>query len=337
MNITLTITYQSSLAAAMRDFVRSKKLAGYDYDQPARKLKVFDSFLVDTGFCGQRLHREIIEDYIAASRKAQLHPNALYARVSIVRQFSRYLAHDNPDSYVIASMPVSQAPNRRPYLYSRQEIHQLMEAANNLQPKPAHPLRPHTFSTLIGLLYACGLRLGEALSLRGEHIDCQRQRLFIHQGKFGKDRWVAISESTVEALANHLNRSRKAVCTRGKQAPLLADGAGKELGQHTVRAVYRKLLSECQISRNTSLKTGVNSQSQPCLHDLRHTFAVERLLEAYATGKDPNALLPVLATYMGHRNISSTQVYLHTTEELRQETSKRFGAYARPFIPTTHY
>lgn len=335
MNITLTIAYDSSLGTSMEDFIRSKKLQGYDYDGSAEILKVFDRFLVHKSFRSQRISREILEDYIAESRQAGLHANALYQRVLSVSQFSRYLAQSDPESYAIEKMPVSQVPNRPPYLYSRNEIHQLLEAAKELKPTPENPLRPHTYTTLLGLLYVSGLRLGEALSLSQEDVDCQRQRLFIRKGKFGKDRWVPISESTAEVLADYFSRRQKAACARGKQAVLFVDSKGKKLAQNTVRATFWRLLETCQISRNDTSQSNAKSQIRPRLHDLRHTFAVERLREAYQEGKDPNALLPVLATYMGHCKITGTQVYLHATEELRRETNKRFRQYAQEILPTS--
>ena len=66
---------------SMEDFIRSKKLQGYDYDGSAEILKVFDRFLVHKSFRSQRISREILEDYIAESRQAGLHANALYQRV----------------------------------------------------------------------------------------------------------------------------------------------------------------------------------------------------------------------------------------------------------------
>lgn len=65
-------------------------------------------------------------------------------------------------------------------------------------------------------------------------------------------------------------------------------------------------------------------QAGPRIHDWRHTFAVHRLLAWYRDGEDVNARLPALATYMGHVDISSTQVYLQPTAELLGEVDRRF-------------
>ena len=68
---------------------------------------------------------------------------------------------------------------------------------------------------------------------------------------------------------------------------------------------------------------------QPRLHDLRHSFAVHQLISWYRSGEDLQALLPKLATYLGHVDLSSTQRYLTLTPELFQQASLRFEYYAR--------
>ena len=72
----------------------------------------------------------------------------------------------------------------------------------------------------------------------------------------------------------------------------------------------------------------------PCLHDLRATFAVTRLLQWYRDGENVMARLPLLSTYLGHACVSNTQVYLQSTTTLLQEANTRFHAFARDILPT---
>jgi len=71
---------------------------------------------------------------------------------------------------------------------------------------------------------------------------------------------------------------------------------------------------------------------QPRLHDLRHSFAVSRLVTWYRQGKDVQRLLPHLATYLGHVHIDDTAIYLTMTKELLQEASSCFARYALPEV-----
>jgi site-specific recombinase XerD len=99
-------------------------------------------------------------------------------------------------------------------------------------------------------------------------------------------------------------------------APLLLNQRGRRLHRTPVYNVFRQLLNQCGIPHHRD--TG------PRIHDLRHTFAVHRLLAWYRDGQDVNARLPWLATYLGHVNIQSTQVYLHATAELLEQVDQRF-------------
>ena len=73
-----------------------------------------------------------------------------------------------------------------------------------------------------------------------------------------------------------------------------------------------------------------DARNQPRLHDLRHTAAQHRLIAWYRSGCDVQRLLPQLATYLGHVDLSSTQYYLTITPELLSEANQRFARYAEP-------
>ncbi len=66
----------------------------------------------------------------------------------------------------------------------------------------------------------------------------------------------------------------------------------------------------------------------PRLHDLRHTAAVHRVVAWYRSGRHVQQPMPLLATYLGHVDLRSTQQYLQMTPELLQEASHRFARYS---------
>jgi integrase/recombinase XerD len=70
-----------------------------------------------------------------------------------------------------------------------------------------------------------------------------------------------------------------------------------------------------RLRRHTSVCRTAGTKYQPRLHDLRHTFAVHRLVAWYQQGTDVQKLLPRLATYLGHVDIQSTQHYLTMTPD----------------------
>lgn len=99
-------------------------------------------------------------------------------------------------------------------------------------------------------------------------------------------------------------------------SPLLLNERSQRLSHPTVHSAYQALLKTGGIAEHKKAK--------PRIHDLRHTFAVHRLLAWYQDGEDINARLPALATYTGHVDISSTRIYLRPTAELQGEVSRRF-------------
>ncbi len=188
-----------------------------------------------------------------------------------------------------------------------------MVAAASLPPPGS--LRGPTYQTLLGLLYSTGLRIGEAMALNLADFHRDDIRLYIAQGKFHKARWVPLSTSTAGTLSRYVDLRRQ---TRpcSPDSPLFLNQRGRRLHHCTVDQCFHDLLKQCGIAQT--------SRTGPRLHDLRHTFAVHRLLAWYRDGKDINARLAWLATYMGHVNIRSTQVYLHPTAELLEQVNRRF-------------
>jgi len=234
----------------------------------------------------------------------------------------QYLSRTDPLGYVPESIrTIPSADAQPPYIYSDAQIGSLLAAASQLP--PANSLRPHTYRTLLGLLTSTGLRIGETFALNLADFYSADQRLYIAEGKFRKARWVPLTGSTCRALEQYLDR-RLRLKPHSPDSPLLLNLRSRRLHHPTVHQTFRRLLSRCGIP--------LSDHGGPCIHDLRHTFAVRRLLAWYRDGEDVNARLPWLATYMGHVNIRSTQVYLQATPQLTEHVARRFHDYYRQRI-----
>jgi len=302
----------SSLADKIQNFIHLRRLSGTDYQSQAQLLGYFDRFLFEQHLSQPRITREITDAYLQSL--SHLAPRTRSNRFCVVRQLCQYLSRNDPYGYVPEPLRVIPSQGAHPpYIYSHSEIRALLAAASELS--PPNSLRPHTYRTLLGLLYSTGIRIGEALALSVEDFHRAEQRLYIAQGKFRKARWVPLSPSTSQALQQYLRkRLQMGLCS--PDSPLLLNQRSRRLDHCTVHQTFHYLLRQCGI-RHGKL-TG------PRLHDLRHTFAVYRLLAWYRDGQDVNARLPWLATYMGHVDVHSTQVYLQATPELIAQVHRRF-------------
>lgn len=303
---------QSSLAVEIQNFINLRRLSGTDYQSQVQLLGYFDRFLFEQQWSELRMSREITDSY--QQSLSHLAPRTRSNRFSVLRQLCQYLARSNPYGYVPEPLRVIPSQGSHPpYIYSHSEIHALLTAASKLP--PANSLRPYTYQTLLGLLYSTGIRIGEALALNREDFQEAEQRLYIAQGKFRKARWVPLSASTSQALQQYLHK-RLLMGPCSLDSPLFLNQRSRRLTPCTVHQTFHYLLRQCGICH--SKLTG------PRIHDLRHTFAVERLLAWYRDGQDVNARLPWLATYMGHVDLHSTQVYLQATPELIAQVYQRF-------------
>lgn len=226
----------------------------------------------------------------------------------------------------VASSPLPTVLPKRPppfvpYIYSQDELHRLLVATAAYQ-KNRSKLEPETVRALLLLLYGAGLRLSEALSLTLADVDLAESLLTIRDTKFYKTRFVPLGAQLTQAMTRYAARRKQAAHSQSDDAPFLVYRTGARLNLWSIEDVFQRVRA-CAGIRRTD-----DARYQPRLHDLRHTFAVHRLIAWYRTGADVQKLLPLLSTYMGHAYLSATQVYLTMTPELLQEANLRFERYA---------
>jgi integrase len=303
--------FVSVLANRFSDYVTFRRLGGVDPKRQIGLLRLFDRFLDQEGFQGRWPTPQVIERYVATTQ--HLHPGNRTNRFSVVRQFCRYLRQFEPQCFVPEKM-LLRRPFYVPHIYSETQVKAILEAARQLP--PVDSLRPKTYFTLFGLLYTTGLRCGEGFGLNLSDVDLEQNLLFIHEGKFGKSRWVPISPST-SAVLQRYREQRTRLAPALPESPFFVTRSGRRLYHTDFNLAFRQVLERCGLR-------GGKGCPGPRPHHLRHSFACHRVLAWYREGKDVNALLPALATYLGHVKLTSTQVYLQATAELLEEANQRF-------------
>jgi integrase len=168
-------------------------------------------------------------------------------------------------------------------------------------------------ATLLGLLYTTGIRIGEALALDVGDLDRRDRILTVRKGKFGKSRVLPLRDSVVEALACYVGHPLRPVGTDAV-APIFISGRRRRLSYPAARSAIR----------TACIQAGIDDP-QPRMHDFRHTFAVSRVARWYAQGRDVNALLPALSTYLGHVAVENTRLYLTANSALLEQAAQRFA------------
>lgn len=208
-----------------------------------------------------------------------------------------------------------------PYIYTREELSRLFAAALTYQTRRRF-IDPYMMQTLILLLYGAGLRVSEALSLRLADVDLEQAILTIRDSKFFTSRVVPIGSLLNNKLQQYAALRHQTGAAKTADAPFFVKNNGQSVKRSNVEYAFPLIRRKAGISRTDG------SRFQPRLHDLRHAFAVHRLTSWYREGKDVQKLLPQLSTYLGHRYLADTSVYLTMTAELLTEASQRFEHYA---------
>lgn len=187
----------SALEQALTDYLRLRRSLGHELAEAAWLLPGFVAYLDAHGS-----RTVTIEATLAWAQQAQTSgPSFGPRRMTAVRGFARYLAGIDAATEVppLGLMPHRQRW-RRPFIYSPADIDTVIAQARQTI---VSPLRAVTYGTLIGLLAATGMRIGEAIKLDRGDVDWAEGVLLIRESKFGKSRLVPLAASSMTALQDY--------------------------------------------------------------------------------------------------------------------------------------
>lgn len=294
------------LHQALADYLTMRRALGYKMDKAERLLGQF------TTFAGERGEAHIRTETALAWATLPSGADVIWTsrRLAEVRLFARHLHTLDPRTEVPpADLLPAHVRRATPYLYTPQEIAALMEATVILRGSHVQA----TYRTLIGLLAATGMRIGEAISLDRDDFDASSGMVTIRHGKFDKARALPLHPSTVAALDDYLRRDDRP--RKGNTPTLLISSTGKRLRYTVVQPIFHKLLQHCGIGPRSAA-------CRPRIHDLRHSFAVSTIVDDYRSG-NPGSRLAILSTYLGHADPGDTYWYLSAAPELLGLASDR--------------
>lgn len=214
----------------------------------------------------------LLEDRKLAPATINLHMNAM-------KTFFKLMA---PDTTVIDDCSPVKVPKRIPMILSREEVEKLLSTTVNLKHK-----------SLLMLLYSAGLRLQECLALRPVHIEKERMKIRVEQGKGKKDRYTVLSRRTLDTLRDYYRAYR----------PKQWLFEGRNGKRYSARSLGK-------IVTDAALKARIAKRVSP--HILRHSFATHLM--------DSGVPLPVIQQLLGHTSIKTTMIYLHVSESMVNRT-----------------
>jgi integrase/recombinase XerD len=304
----------TSLREAVKEYLTLRRPLGFKLQKDGKELLAFVQFMAE--------HRaSFITPQLAlawAQQPTTVQPAEWAHRLSVVRTFARYRSATDPRTQIPPPGLLPFQPKRaQPYLYSDEEIRRLLRAAFRMPYRYERgKLRPWIYYCLFGLLNVSGLRLGEARALELQDVDLNAAVLTIRGAKFGKTRLVPLHPSTCTVLANYIARRQRHGAGRTVSSYWFVSSRGNRLDVGDIHRTFYAL------SRQIGLR-GASDRRGPRLHDMRHRFATNTLVQWYRSGQDPERRRPLLSTYLGHVHVSDTFWYLSACPELMREAVSR--------------
>lgn len=302
-----------SLSLELHRYLKVRRNLGYDLSTAERVLKQFVSFLEAKSethvSCGLFLEWKQVFGKASQSTWAR--------RLGMVRLFSLWLHSLDPSHEILPqSLIPSRYRRKQPYIYTDDEIRRIVETAGLLPSR--NGCRAITYPAFFGLVSVTGLRISEAVSLNVKEVDLQNGVITLRKGKNGKSRLLPVTECTTTYLKEY-SRKRDRLLGHTPE-PFFVSDEGTRLTDCSVRYNFATV---CQMiglrTQQRFHKHGVG----PRIHDLRHTFAVNVMLNWYRQGKNVDREMLKLITYLGHQALPYTYWYMEAVPELLALASKQ--------------
>lgn len=311
-----------ALQARVDDYLAERRRLGFELGSMGLALASFTRYVTSVRNRGP-LTVDLMAEWARHDKWNRGTPQTWARRLKLLRPFTRYLRQFDPLTEVPDESVFGAVPGRvAPHIYREEEIVDLLAAARDLRPHGG--LRPATFETLFGLIASAGLRVSEALDLLDADVDLKFAMLTVRQTKFAKSRQLPLRPSTVDALERY-RRLRIRHVRITAETPFFVGTRGQRLGQPLGdRQVHRVFIE----LRDRLGWVNRGAHDGPRIHDLRHSFAVRRVMLWHAQGTDIDQRMLALSTYLGHAKVSNTYWYLTGVPELMALAGGKFERFA---------
>lgn len=295
--------FESILSNIIQGYINEKRAVGYKFNKGMSMLKRFDIFVDSWKLTEISLPKDLVLDWTKRSPSETISNQC--RRVSLLRGLAEYMSRLGYPAYIYPRALVTvERYSYIPYIFSIKELHAILGICDCYPESKISPNRHLILPLIIRVLYSCGLRISEAVSLTIDDVNLNEGTLFIASTKFGKERLIPMSNSLRERCINY---RMTVLAGRTGKYPFFPSPFGNHYSTSTIYSLFRNVLWKALIS---------HSGKGPRLHDLRHTFAVHCLKKWVLEGRDLGNSLQYLSVYLGHEDIRGSQRYLRLTADL---------------------
>lgn len=305
MKTTTDFIFPDAFKTEAEEYISYKRSLGFSFSiDDQRKLSYMLNYIYIHNYNDvTHLTKEVVDSFLSQSNGSK--PRTLHANQSFIRQYGLYLQLNGYASYVYPDRLIQCPKDFIPYIFTKEEIHRIFMFSDQIGPNKNKFINtPFIYPAVFRLLYACGTRVGETLSLKTGDVDLEEGIITLYNGKNKVSRMIPMSDSLTKYLRMYNHRVDR---TDGNPFFFPARH-GEHYSPTTIRNTFRKILQQAGIRQ-------LSNGNCPRIHDLRHTYAVHALELSISKGMDPYCSLPALSTYMGHKGIESTEYYLRLTRQ----------------------
>ena len=218
--------------------------------------------------------------------------------------------------------------NYTPYIFSDEEIVEIFSNLDEMQfRKPYNEVMKFRMSMLVRILYATGIRVGEALNLQIKDIDFENGILFIKEAKGYKQRYVPMHITLTEMLEKYC--FRMGIISDLEKYLFSVDGSNEPIMINRARYSFRKTVEKSSVNYHR----GKWHERGPCMHCLRHCFVFHSFRKVEKEGMSINDAIPYLSIYLGHDSLNETDKYLEFNSEVFEEDMEKFSIFSMPLFP----
>lgn len=266
-----------------KSWMRSRRYSDNTIGTYSDALRLFLKFYHNKSLC------EINNDDVITFNNKYILANKLSAsyQSQVVNAIKLFFKTIQNTQIIVDGIHRPKRPKLLPNVLSKEEIKQILNAHSNIKHK-----------AMLSLIYSCGLRCGELLNLKPEHIDSKRSVIIIKQAKGRKDRIAPLSFKIVEMLREYYVACRPQVYLFEGQTK------GQPYDARSLQQVLKQSLVKVKITKPVSL------------HWLRHSYATH-LLE---NGTD----LRYIQEILGHSSSKTTEIYTHVSTKNIQKIISPF-------------
>ena len=318
---------KSILSAEMYEYLEILNGAERDTESYVSTFKSLDEYLLSIGLIEKALPANVVQDWLKTLTISGTTRNYIISRI---RRFSRYLIaigipSSEPDFLRARSTFVA-------YTFSDPEFAAIIEVADNATANAVKSETEYIFPVLLRVLYGCGLRIGEALTLRWDDIDLASGIITLRETKNDKQRFVPISSSLTNLLKKYHERRFEG---RSNTALLFESAAtpGKPYIQSTFRYWFLRVLQQANISNERK------KHFERCIstHTLRHYFTFKSFQQSEMEGRSFEETAPRLSAYLGHGTFFSTEKYLTTDYTMYTDSQQKVAAAIDHLFPEVSF